>query len=464
MLSLTTTRFLSLLASSFLFGQAHASLRDGKNVYGVNLGSWLVIEPWMIPQEWLDMGGQDCGDCSACIRSEFAFVQAHPDTADEIFDKHWSTWFSQKDVNVLVALGLNTVRIPLGYWILGALVDRKTEFYPRGGLQQLRRGLIQLRNAGVDVILDHHALPGVQSPSQMFTGRCTANVQFYTPANYRRALIWTAVMTTLSHIDPAFASVVSIEAVNEPIMDAALTPGYGDFQKQFVQIVRVIERSLGINTGNWKRMHRRKPADSDSPVAALRVAVESDSFPDDHTVLKEALDIVRDLLNDVEPVPMSDMSWRKPLITNLMDSSWQHFTGPNPAEAKYGPQVYDNHLYYSFGGVADANEDAYMKSICNLQRVKDDAALGNSPLVFGEWGLPTQFAATEEFLRRWADAQKLAYTKGAGWIFWNFKIEKSALAGDLSRQWSYFDGVKRGYLTVDPSEVHDPHVCDPYIA
>ncbi|TRM58757.1 glycoside hydrolase superfamily [Schizophyllum amplum] len=410
MLSLTTTRFLSLLASSFLLARRTLLCATAR---------MLVIEPWMIPQEWLDMGGQDCGDCSACIRSEFAFVQAHPDTADEIFDKHWSTWFSQKDVNVLVALGLNTVRIPLGYWILEALVDRKTEFYPRGGLQQLRRGLIQLRNAGVDVILDHHALPGVQ---------CTANVQFYTPANYRRALIWTAVMTTLSHIDPAFASVVSIEAVNEPIMDAALTPGYGDFQKQFVQIVRVIERSLGINTGNWKRMHRRKPADSDSPVAALRVAVESDSFPDDHTVLKEALDI--------------------------------HFTGPNPAEAKYGPQVYDNHLYYR----SDANEDAYMKSICNLQRVKDDAALGNSPLVFGEWGLPTQFAATEEFLRRWADAQKLAYTKGAGWIFWNFKIEKSALAGDLSRQWSYFDGVKRGYLTVDPSEVHDPHVCDPYIA
>ena len=35
-------------------------------------------------------------------------------------------------------------------------------------------------------------------------------------------------MTVLSHLDPAFASVVSIEAVNEPIMDATQTPGYGD--------------------------------------------------------------------------------------------------------------------------------------------------------------------------------------------------------------------------------------------
>jgi hypothetical protein len=50
---------------------------------------------------------------------------------------------------------MNTVRIPvsrpnfafpepscqlilqLGYWIVEALVDRKTEFFPRGGLKQL---------------------------------------------------------------------------------------------------------------------------------------------------------------------------------------------------------------------------------------------------------------------------------------------------------------------------------------
>jgi hypothetical protein len=35
-------------------------------------------------------------------------------------------------------------------------------------------------------------------------------------------------MTSLSHLDPAFIGVVGIEAVNEPIMDASQTPGYGD--------------------------------------------------------------------------------------------------------------------------------------------------------------------------------------------------------------------------------------------
>ncbi|KAJ7604572.1 glycoside hydrolase superfamily, partial [Roridomyces roridus] len=146
---------------------------------------------------------------------------------------------------------------------------------------------------------------------------------------------------------------------------------------------------------------------------------------------------------------------------SFSDVNWQFNNPPNPAAAAIGSQLYDNHLFVL--GVADANPDAYMTSICNLNRVQNDAAVGNSPLVFGEWGLPTQFNATDEFLNMWADAQKLAYSQGAGWMFWNFKVEKSELAGNLSRQWSYLEGIELGYFLKDPTQVHDPHVCDPYV-
>ncbi len=73
----------------------------------------------------------------------------------------------------------------------------------------------------------------------------------------------------------------------------------------------------------------------------------------------------------------------------------------------------------------------------DLDRIQSDAALDNSPLFFGgesgnlsshghlaeafvricvEWGLPTQFQATDDFLVKWADAQKFSYSKDAGWI------------------------------------------------
>ncbi|KAG6827783.1 hypothetical protein H0H92_010476 [Tricholoma furcatifolium] len=440
-----------------------------EKIYGVCLGSWLVLEPWMLPAGWLAMGGQICDDCSTCIDSEFAFAKAYPDTVDQTFNEHWETWFTQSDVDTFVELGLNTVRIPLGYWIVEDLVNRTSEFYPRGGIKQLRRGLQQLSKAGIVAILDHHALPGVQDPSQQFTGVCTTDVEFYTPYNYHRALVWTAVMTTLAHVDSAFSNAVAIEAVNEPIMDATQTPGYGDFQKNFVLVVRAVELLLGIPL----------PADANldldvsfkvgaNVTASLGSVAQLPSiFNDDvQQAILDAVPILFDMAIELG-LTTDFFAFTGPkkdsLVTNFMDVNWQYNDPPNPADAAIGPQIYDNHLYYSFGGVADATPEAYLENNCNLDRIQADAALGNSPLFFGEWALSTQFNATDDFLRQWADSQKRAYSQGAGWIFWNFKVEESELAGDLARQWSYIKGVELGYFTKDPSQLLDPNVCAPYL-
>jgi hypothetical protein len=57
------------LAFVTLFTIAHA--KRPEKIYGVNLGNWLVFEPWMAEREWKSMGGQSCSDCSICIRSEW---------------------------------------------------------------------------------------------------------------------------------------------------------------------------------------------------------------------------------------------------------------------------------------------------------------------------------------------------------------------------------------------------------
>jgi hypothetical protein len=74
-------------------------------------------------------------------------------------------------------------------------------------------------------------------------------------------------MTVLSHLHPNFQSVFSIEAANEPITNATMTPGYGGckyfaifrsvfelcslisliVQKNFVEVVRATELLLGIS-------------------------------------------------------------------------------------------------------------------------------------------------------------------------------------------------------------------------
>ncbi|KAI6125905.1 glycoside hydrolase family 5 protein [Pisolithus croceorrhizus] len=440
-----------------------------EKIYGVNLGSWLLLEPWMLPQGWTDMGGQICADCSQCIESEFAFAMAYPDTVDQTFAKHWDSWFTQSDLQDLKNAGINTLRIPLGYWIVEALVERPAENYPRGGLDYLRRGLGWVRDSGMHVILDHHALPGVQTPDLEFTGQCTNDVQFYTPHNYHRALVWTAVMTTLSHLDPQFSSVFAIEAVNEPIRDASQTPGYGDFQKNFVKTVRAIEALLGIQvTGYNPNLPVSLPTTNFT--ATLQQACSLSLF--DADVVDALLDAIPILSGIGLQYGFTDTltsepfnSGRSPLVTNFMDISWQYDNPPNPANAAIGPQGYDNHLYYSFGGVADADPTAYMQSICNLQRIQNDTVLGDSPLWFGEWGLATQCDASDSFLKQWGDAQKWAYGQSAGWIYWNFKAEISNLTNgrELARQWSYLEALNMDLLPQNAASYYDDNVCQPYI-
>ncbi|KAF8548718.1 glycoside hydrolase family 5 protein [Imleria badia] len=459
---------LSFSLSSVLFTQVLAGLPSDK-IYGVNLGSWLVLEPWMLPQEWLNMGGESCANCADCIATESAFAKAYPTIVDEKFAEHWNTWFTESHVDQFVEAGINTVRVPLGYWIVEALVNRPAEAFPRGGLKYLRMGLNWLKQAGIKAILDHHALPGVQTPGQQFTGNCTTDVQFYTPDNYHRALVWTVVMTSLAHLDPNFGSVFAIEAVNEPIMNATQTPDYGEFQKNFVRTVRAVEYTLGIPvpgtpSGYSTSSKNFTAALGDSCSPSLCNAQVSAAMRDAIPIL---LQIAYEYDLEDECTSSSFQSGQTSLVTNFMDINWQYNNPSNPADAAIGPQGYDNHLYYSFGGVANATQEAYLTSVCNLQRIQNDAALSNSPLWFGEWGLSTQPAvnATDDFLCKWADAQKWAYSKGAGWIYWNFKTEISSLTNGtaLARQWSYLEGVKEGFLTKDPSAYHDPNVCAQYI-
>jgi aryl-phospho-beta-D-glucosidase BglC (GH1 family) len=129
-------------------------------------------------------------------------------------------------------------------WIVEELVEAPAELYAQGGWMELKRGLRQLRDAGFHVTLDMHALPGVSASNQMFAGNVTSDVQFYKDHNYQRALTWSAVLTSMSHLDPDFSSVVAIECINEPLSDVRIS-------RMFVYAVLI------SNLGIYVHIHRR---------------------------------------------------------------------------------------------------------------------------------------------------------------------------------------------------------------
>lgn len=135
---------------------------------GVNLGSSFIIERWMAEDEWRDMGCGNAQDEWSCVEN------LGQENADAAFRRHWDSWITQDDIDQIASLGLNTIRIPVGFWIKEDLV-RDNEHYPRGGLEYLDRVVRQAKNAGLYIIMDLHGAPGSQYPNQQYTGRVSVS-------------------------------------------------------------------------------------------------------------------------------------------------------------------------------------------------------------------------------------------------------------------------------------------------
>lgn len=65
----------------------------------------------MAVNEWTSMGGDGlCGDCTQCVNDEFKLTaRLGQSAANTAFAKHWSTFITQSDVNLMVQYGINSV-------------------------------------------------------------------------------------------------------------------------------------------------------------------------------------------------------------------------------------------------------------------------------------------------------------------------------------------------------------------
>ena len=131
------------------------SSSDGK-IRGVNLGSQFIFEPWIGESAWSDMGCGNTGCEFDCVKS------LGQEAADKAFQNHWGSWITHDDIIEMVSYGINTIRVPVGYWMYEDLVNRRSEYFPKGGLRYLKRICGWASDAGLYIIMDLHGAPGAQ--------------------------------------------------------------------------------------------------------------------------------------------------------------------------------------------------------------------------------------------------------------------------------------------------------------
>jgi Cellulase (glycosyl hydrolase family 5) len=119
---------------------------NSQKVRGVNLGGWLVTEPWITPSIYEKAGDGAIDEYSLC-------QSLGKDAAKSLLSAHWASWITAGDLSNIAAAGLNHVRIPIGYWSVAPLDG---DPYVQGALEYLDQAVGWAGGAGLKVIIDLH--------------------------------------------------------------------------------------------------------------------------------------------------------------------------------------------------------------------------------------------------------------------------------------------------------------------
>lgn len=136
------------LDQPFLYGQ--------QPIRGVNLGGWLVLEPFITPSLFEPYVAQGVVD-------EYSLSKLlGPEKARALLNEHYASWVTEDTFKRLRDLGLNHVRIPLGFWALGKLTADEP-YVPDLSLDYLLQGLKWAAQYGLRVMVELHGAPGSQN-------------------------------------------------------------------------------------------------------------------------------------------------------------------------------------------------------------------------------------------------------------------------------------------------------------
>lgn len=129
---------------------------ENEKIRGVNLGGWFVLEPFINPSIFEQ--NTDNGNVTV---DEYHLCKAlGKDACYELLLEHWDTWISEADIANISDLGLNMVRIPIGYWAFETL---ESDPYVQGQTKYLDRALEWCRKYNIKVWIDLHGAPGSQN-------------------------------------------------------------------------------------------------------------------------------------------------------------------------------------------------------------------------------------------------------------------------------------------------------------
>ncbi|KAJ7740724.1 glycoside hydrolase superfamily [Mycena maculata] len=214
------------------FDPQAATIYRYRQQYGVNCGSWFVLEKWMTPSMFQNASGHKLSEIDIASGSNST------NCARKGLEEHWSTFISESDFDYLSGIGINTVRLPIGYWSLGPEYCEGTPFSPYADVYSnswayVVRAINLAAKYGIGVIVDLHGAVGSQN-GQPHSGISDRHVGLFdSPANVKKTL---AVLVSLVQKLCLVTNIVGIQILNEPVN----VPGLSDFYTRAISTMRQV--------------------------------------------------------------------------------------------------------------------------------------------------------------------------------------------------------------------------------
>ena len=166
-----------------------------------------------------------CASGSQAAEIDIAYGWWGIDNARTVLERHWDTFINETDFQNLARIGINTVRLPIGYWNLGPDFMQATAFESvaqvyRNCWPRIVRAINQAGHFGIGVLVDLHGAVGSQNGQQHSGVSDGVTSLFSVPSNMDKTI---EVLRFLTQELAGVNNVVGIQILNEPLDVVNLT-------------------------------------------------------------------------------------------------------------------------------------------------------------------------------------------------------------------------------------------------
>ncbi|KAJ6528562.1 glycoside hydrolase superfamily [Mycena capillaripes] len=395
-------------------------------IYGVNLGGWFVLEPFISP----------------------ALFQAYPSAADEwtlaalmradgslqaTMEKHYDTFITEPDIAEIAGAGLNWVRVPIPFWAISTWSDVGTDATGATVAEPFLEGvcwkyIVRLlgwaRKYGIRVNLDLHTAPGSQN-GYNHSGRL-GQVNFLNGvmgvANAQRMLDYIRIIVEFIS-QPEYKDLVPMFGiVNEALLS---TIGRDQLTSFYLEAHNMIRSITGTGAGN-------------GPFISIHDGF--DGVPSWAGFLPGSDRIIL----DTHPYFAFDQQPNDSPIATSTDPASAGGIWPHQACNSWGPSLNTSRSAF---GVTVAGEFSNGYNDCGLYLIGVNGTTHyGGDCSFWEdsstWNDTTK-AGVLQFALASMDATQ-------DWFFWTWKIGAAADGVVRSPLWSYQLGLEGGWMPKDP--------------